>query len=123
MKRLFYLLFLAVTIVAAGCSSNAPTPKSANAIVGHTYRADSGSDYVSIYFAYTYTCVYTSYINGSYANATQLTYRISGNNVDVYFDNSSTWVESKRGTLFLHLIYYPSSDVIIMDGVTLKRIN
>ena len=56
-------------------------------------------------------------------NVPQLTYRISSNNVDVYFDNSTTWIESKRGTLFLHLIYYPSSDVIMMNGVKLKRIN
>lgn len=121
MKKFIYFLILAAAIVATGCSSN--EPKSATAIIGHTYRVDNGSDYVSLYFAHNYTCVYTSYLDGSYTNATQLTYRISDNNVDVYFDNSSTWVESKRGTLFLHLIYYPSSDVIMMNGVKLKRIN
>lgn len=121
MKRFISLLILAAAIVVSGCSTN--EPKSANAIMGHTYRADDGSDYISIYFAHTYTCVYTSYISGSYTNATQLTYRISGNNVDIYFDNSSTWVESRRGTLFLHLIYYPSSDLLMLDGVALKRIN
>lgn len=123
MKRFIYLLILAASIVTAGCSTNEPTPKSATAIMGHTYRVDDGSDYISIYFAYSYTCVYTSNVNGTYTNVSQLTYRISGNNVDIYFDNSSKWTESARGTLFLHLIYYPSSDKLMLDGVTLNRIN
>lgn len=121
MRRLIYFLFLAVTIVTTGCSKN--EPKEATSIIGHTFRADVGSDYVSMYFAPTYTCVYTSNIDGSYVNVPQLTYRISSNNVDVYFDNSTTWIESKRGTLFIHLVYYPSSDVIMMNGIKLKRIN
>ena len=121
MKRFIYFLLLAAAIVVAGCSKN--EPKLATSIIGHTFRADDGSNYVSIYFAHTYTCVYTSNIDGSYMNVPQLTYRISSNNVDVYFDNSTAWIESKRGTLFLHLIYYPSSDVIMMNGVKLKRIN
>lgn len=123
MKRFIYLLILAATIVTAGCSTNEPTTKSATAIKGHTYRVDDGSEYVSIYFARTNTCVYTSNVDGTYTNVTQLNYRISGNNVDIYFDNSSKWNESARGTLFLHLIYYPSSDKLMLDGMTLKRIN
>lgn len=121
MKRFVYFLIFAATIVATGCSKN--EPKLATSIIGHTFRADDGSDYVSFYFAPTYTCVYTSQIDGEYMNVTQLTYRISSNNVDVYFDNSTTWIESKRGTLFLHLVYYPSSDVIMMNDLKLKRVN
>ena len=121
MKRLIYLLILAASIVATGCSNN--EPKSATSIMGHTYRADNGSNYVSIYFARDYTCVYTSNVNGTYTNASQLTYCITDNNVDVYFDNSSTWVESRRGTLFVHLIYSPSSDKLEMEGMMLKRID
>ena len=104
MKRFIYFLLLAATIVATGCSKD--EPKLATSIIGHTFRADEGSNYVSFYFAPTYTCVYTSQMDGEYMNVTQLTYRISSNNVDVYFDNSTTWIESKRGTLFLHLVYY-----------------
>ena len=121
MKRFIYFLLLAATIVATGCSKN--EPKLATSIIGHTFRADEGSNYVSFYFAPTYTCVYTSQMDGEYMNVTQLTYRISSNNVDVYFDNSTTWIESKRGTLFLHLVYYPSSDVIMMNDLKLKHVN
>ena len=121
MKRFIYLLILAASIVAAGCSSN--EPKSATAIMGHTYRATIGTDYVSIYFANNLTCTYSSNSNGTYTSASQLTYSISGTNVDIYFDNSSTWIASKRGTLFLHLIYYPSSDKLMLDNLTLKRID
>lgn len=123
MKRFIYLLILAASIVTAGCSANEPTPKSATAIMGHTYRVDDGSDYISIYFAYNYTCVYSAYINGTYTNVSQLTYRISGNNVDVYSDNSTAWIESNRNMLLFHLIYYPSSDVLTLDDLTLKQIN
>ena len=123
MKRFIYLLILAASIVTAGCSTNEPAPKSATSIIGHTYRVDDGSDYISLYFAYGYTCVYTSNVSGTYTNVSQLTYRISGNNVDVCFDYSSTWNESRRGSVFLHLIYYPSSDVLKLEDLTLKRID
>ncbi len=123
MKRFIYFLILAASIVSTGCSKDEPTPKSAIEVVGNTYRLDDGSDYVSIYFARNYTCVYTSDVNGTFTSASQLTYRINEYNVDVYFDNSSTWIESKRGTLFLHLSYYPSTDIIMMNGMKLKRVN
>ena len=122
-KKFIYLLIFAATIVVAGCSTNEPTPQSAIAILGHTYRADNGSDYISIFFARNYTCTFTSYVNGTYTNTSQLLYRISGTNVDIFFDKSTAWVESARGTLFVHLIYYPSSDKLMLDGTTLKRIN
>ena len=123
MRKFIYLLILAASIVAAGCSSNDPTPKSATAIMGHTYHATIDAGFVSIYFANNLTCAYTSNVNGTYTSASQLTYSISSTNVDIYFDNSSTWVASKRGTLFLHLIYYPSSDKLMLDNITLKRID
>ncbi len=123
MKRFIYLLILAASIVASGCSSNEPAPKTATAVRGHTYRADDGSDYVSIYFAYNYTCVYTSYVNGQYTNASQLTFTITGNNVDVYTDNSSAWIESKRNMHLFHFIYYPNSDALSLDGLRLYRID
>ena len=121
MKKLIYLLILAVTMVVGGCSKNNSTPRTAYSIKGHTYRATVGADYISFYFNANNTCVYSSLTDGQYTSATHLVYKISGNNVDVYTDNSTTWIESKRNTLLFHLIYYPSLDVLSLDGVNLKR--
>lgn len=123
MKRLFYLFFLAVAIVAAGCSGNAPTPKSASSIKGHTYRYAEGSNYVSMYFAYSGTCTYTHNIDGDFLSTSNLIYKISGTNVDIYTDNSTNWAENKRNTLLYHMVYLSSYDALSWEGLILKFYN
>lgn len=121
MKKFMYLFILAATIVAAGCSGNAPTNQSAGSVKGHTYRYAEGSNYMSLYFASNYVCTYVSSINGEITSTSNLTYKVSGTNVDIYTDNSSAWQDSKRNTLLFHMIYYPSSDALAWEGLVFKR--
>ncbi len=124
MKRLIYFLILASTIVLAGCSNSSnPLPTNATPIKGHTYKATSGSDYLSFYFSKSNTAQYVSYMNGEYNSTSNLTYKIDGMNVDIYADYSSIWTESARGTLLFHLTYLVQSDVLIYDGVQFKRVD
>lgn len=127
MKRLFYLLILATTIVVAGCSKNEPTytpsSNSATSIKGHTYKYTNGNNYSSFYFATNGICTYTSSVNGEFLSTSNLTYRIDDNNVDIYADNSSYWQESKRNTLLFHMVYSPSSDALTWEGLVFKRVN
>lgn len=124
MKKIIYFLFLAATIVATGCSKDAPSTKSAVAIKGHTYgvSADDGT-YIHFYFASNFTCTLNSYVNGEYTNNSHFTYKIDGNNVDIYTDNSSIWKESYRNTLMYHMVYYPYDDKLVWNNSILKRIN
>ncbi len=125
MKRLFYLLFLAATIVATGCSNNKYTPSnnSAVSIKGHTYKYTNNSNYISLYFATNGTCTYTSSMNGEFLSTSNLTYRIDDNNVDIYTDNSSYWQESRRNTLLYHMVYLSSSDALTWENIVFKRVN
>lgn len=124
MKKFIYLFILAVAIVTVGCSRNTPTNnQSVSNVVGNTYKYTEGSSYISLYFASNYTCTYVQNVNGEYTSTSNLTYKINGTNVDVYTDNSSTWIESKRNTLLYHMIYYPSSDALVWEGIVFKRYN
>ncbi len=126
-KRLIYLLILAASIVAVGCSNNEPTytssSESALSVIGHTYKYKSNSNYISYYFASSGTCTYTSYVNGEYFSTSNLTYKIDDNNVDVYTDNSSNWQTSKRNMLLYHLVYLPSSDALSWENLVFNRVN
>jgi len=127
MKHLFYLLILAATIVATGCSNNeptyTPTPDSAVSVKGHTYKYTSARNYISYYFATSGTCTYTSSVDGKFLSTSNLTYRIDENNVDVYTDNSSYWQESKRNTLLYHMVYLPSSDALTWENLVYNRVD
>ncbi|MBR1878873.1 MAG: hypothetical protein IJ814_07740 [Paludibacteraceae bacterium] len=125
MKRFLYFFILATAIAFAGCSnsSNNPLPTNATPIKGHTYKASSGSDYLSFYFSRSNTAQYTSNVNGEYNSTSNLTYKIDGLNVDIYADNSTHWIESARGALLFHLTYLVQSDVLIYDGLQLKRVD
>ena len=116
-----FLMLLAAAIIAAGCSGNKPTNQSAVSVKGHTYRYAEGSNYMSLYFASNYVCTYMSSVNGEITTTSNLTYKISGTNVDIYTDNSSAWIASKRNTLLYHMIYYPSSDALVWEGLVFKR--
>lgn len=125
MKKFIYLFIIAATIVSAGCSNIEPThtpaEESAAAVKGHTYRYAEGSNYMSLYFARNSTCTCVQNINGQFVSTSNLTYQISGTNVDIYTDNSSMWVADKRNTLLYHMIYYPSSDALIWESLVFKR--
>ena len=126
MKRFIYFFLLAASIVATGCSdkSNTPSSKSAVAIKGHTYglSADDGT-YLKFYFATNFTCTQTSYLNGEYSNNSHFTYKIDGNNVDIYTDNSSIWKDSYRNTLMYHMVYYPYDDKLVWNNGIFTRMD
>lgn len=125
-KRLIYLLILAASIVAVGCSNNEPTytssSESALSVIGHTYKYKSNNNYISYYFAASGTCTYTYSVNGEFFSTSNLIYRIDDNNVDVYTDNSSNWQESKRNMLLYHLVYLPSSDALTWESLVFNRV-
>ena len=127
MRRFIYFLILASTIVLAGCSKdsvNEPTvTKSAVSIKGHTYRSSDGTNYISFYFASNFTCSMTANVNGEYTSNSHFTYKIDGNNVDIYRDNSSYWQPAYQGTLIYHMVYYPADDALVLDGNIFKRVN
>lgn len=119
MKKFISLFILAVTISIAGCSGYEPTytmtDDSASTVKGHTYKYTKGSDYISMYFASNHVCSYRASVNGTSVSTSNLTYMIDGNNVDVYTDNSTYWLENKRNTLLFHMIYSPSSDCLTCE--------
>lgn len=120
MKRLSFFLILATAIVLAGCknSTNEPKPTTAIGIVGHTYRYTDSSGYITLYFARSLTCTYSSYIDGQYFSTSNLTYVIDGTNVDIYTDNSTTWAVGKRNSLLYHMDYLPATDVLLLNSAT-----
>lgn len=125
MKRFIYFFILAAAIVATGCSkkSNTPSAKSAVTVKGHTYGMSDNDGYVNFYFASNFTCTMTSNVNGEYTNNPHMTYKIDGNNVDIYRDKTTYWQESARGTLLFHMVYYPDEDKLVWDGAIFKRVN
>ena len=127
MKKFIYFLIFATAMVVAGCSNssvNEPTvTKSAVAIKGHTYGSSDASGYVNFYFASNFTASLTANVNGEFTSNSHMVYQIDGNNVDIYRDNSSYWDSSARNTLLYHMVYYPSEDKLVWNGVTFKRID
>lgn len=127
MKKFIYFLIFATAIVVAGCSNssvNEPTvTKSAVAIKGHTYRSSDGTNYINFYFASNFTCSMTASVNGEYTSNSAMTYKIDGNNVDIYRDHSSFWQTAYQGTLIYHMVYYPADDTLVLEGNIFKRVN
>ena len=126
MKKFLSFLILATAIVVAGCSGSTDEPtntKSATAIKGHTYKTTSGSNYISFYFASDFTCTMTANMNGEYSSNAHMTYKIDGNNVDVYADHSAIWKAEYRGSLLYHMVYRPSDDTLDFEGAIFKRVN
>jgi len=122
MKKIIYLLLLAATMVVAGCEKQ--QPHTIYSIMGKTYRAQEGAEYVSVYFAPNYTCSYSSYTSGQYTSTSQLVYKIVGTTtVDIYTDNSSAWDANYRNTRLFHLVYIADDDELLWDGLILKPVN
>lgn len=130
MKKFIYFLSFALFIALVGCSkkstnepTDTPSSKSAVVIKGHTYQYKDGTGYINFYFSSNMTVSMTSKINGEYTSNSALTYKIDNNNVDIYRDNSTYWKEAYRGKLLYHMVYYPSEDVLVVDGLTFKRMS
>ena len=127
MKRFISFLIFATAIACAGCSNssvNEPThTQSAVSIKGHTYKTSDGTNYVSFYFASNFSCSMTANVNGEYTANPHMTYKIDGNNVDIFRDNSTYWESSARNTLLYHMYYRPYEDTLVMDNLIFKREN
>ena len=105
MKKLISILcvlFMAMFVMVS-CNENGAT----HPIVGHNFASRDGI--TNLYFSTDYTVKATIKSNGNTTFIRDLTYKIVGDQVEIYFGNTDYWKESARGTLFT-TFKYNSSD-------------
>lgn len=108
MKKFIPLLFAVVAAFGlTGCQKN-----SAKEIIGHTYGMSSSVESYMFYFSPSGIVTYTYSAGGQIDNNSHFTYDIVGDDVEIFFDSSTFWIPEARGTLFVHLTYYPEEDVL-----------
>lgn len=108
MKKFIPLLFAVVAVFGlTGCQKN-----SAEEIIGHTYGMSSSVESYMFYFSPSGIVTYTYSAGGQIDNNSHFTYDIVGDDVEIFFDSSTFWIPEARGTLFVHLTYYPEEDVL-----------
>ena len=105
MKKLISILcvLFMTMFVMVSCNDNGAT----HPVVGHNFATKEGN--ISFYFATDYTVKNTIKSNGNTTIIRDLTYKIVGDQVEIYFGNTDYWKESARGTLFT-TFKYNSSD-------------
>lgn len=99
---ILFVLFVAIFAMVS-CNENGAT----HPVVGHNFASKDGN--ISFYFATDYTVKNTIKSNGNTIIIRDLTYKILGDQVEIYFGNTDYWKESSRGKLFT-TFEYNSSD-------------
>lgn len=121
MKKILPVLFFLSIFTLTGCES---ANKSARAIIGHTYGIiESSTSYMTIYFSRSGNAS-INFVSGAESLITShYTYEITGDDVEIYYDYSDYWIETAKGELFMHLIYYPEEDELHYLTDVLSRID
>ena len=118
MKKILPVLFFLSILTLTGCES-----WGARSIIGHTYGIIESSNSFTIYFSKSGSANIT-YLDGDESFIiSHLTYDIKGDDVEIYHDYSDYWIETAKGELFMHLIYFPELDELYYIGDVLKRID
>lgn len=110
MKRLLSIALFVCTLFLCGCEGSTDIAYEA---VGHTFASQNRE--ITLYFASNGTAK-TGYLqNGKMQYIPNFTYTINKDIIEVFYDESTFWVETARGELFAVFRYDHKSKTITSD--------